>query len=189
LFGKAAHQAFVVPDLDESLAKLLAGGIGPVFALRRIRGAGRYRGERHDALISAAFVYSGDTLLEILSPHDEVPSAYREFLDRHPEGGLHHIAYFSSNFSESMEHAAASGTEFRIVQEYIYPESGEAYEVYIEPVNVADPVLIQLMLPGPMDSWFETMKTIAADWDGSKPFRDALLMLPPEMRPISEPQD
>ena len=54
LFGEVAHQAFVVPDFEKGLAQLLAVGIGPAFVLRRIRGAGHYRGERHDPLISAA---------------------------------------------------------------------------------------------------------------------------------------
>jgi hypothetical protein len=186
-FGNAVHQAFVVPDFDEALAKLIAGGVGPAFVLRRIRGAGRYRGERHDALISAAFVYSGDTLLEFLTPHDDVPSAYQEFLERHPDGGLHHVAYLSDDFAGSIGRAAAAGAEFRTVQEYIFPDSGEAYEVYLEPVGVDDPVLFRLLIPGALDSWFEQMRVIAADWDGSEPIRDALLLMPPEMRPVSEP--
>jgi hypothetical protein len=187
LFGNAAHSAFVVPDFDKALEQFIASGIGPAFVLRHIRGAGRYRGERHDSLISAAFVYSGDTLLEVLTPHDEVPSAYREFLDRHPEGGLHHIAYLSSDFAGSLSKAAAAGAEFRIVQEYIFPDSGEAYEIYVEPVGVDDPVLIQLLLPGTLDAWFGQMHQIAASWDGSEPIRDALQLMPDEMRPVSEP--
>jgi len=102
LFGDVAHQAYVVPDFDAALEKLNAAGIGPAFVLRRIRGAGRYRGERHDSLISAAFAYSGNTCIEILTPHDDVPSAYREYLERRPEGGLHHIAYFSDDIAGSI---------------------------------------------------------------------------------------
>jgi catechol 2,3-dioxygenase-like lactoylglutathione lyase family enzyme len=187
LFGNVAHQAYVVPDFDRGLEKLIASGIGPAFVLRRIRGAGRYRGERHDALISAAFAYSGDTLFEILTPHDAVPSAYLEFLDRHPDGGLHHIAYLSSDFPASIARAAAAGAAFDIVQEYIYPDSGVAYEVYMEPVGAEDPILVQLLQPGPLESWFEQMRVIASDWDGSEPIRDALALMPPEMRPVSEP--
>jgi catechol 2,3-dioxygenase-like lactoylglutathione lyase family enzyme len=186
-FGDVAHQAYVFPDFDAGLAKLLAGGIGPVFVLRRIRGAGRYRGERHDALISAAFAYSGDTLFEILTPHDDVPSAYREFLAKHPDGGLQHIAYLSSDFAASIAKAAAAGTEFNIVQEYIYPDSGEPYEIYMEPVGADDAVQIQLLQPGPLEDWFGQMHAISRDWDGTDPIRDALLLMPADMRPVSEP--
>ena len=188
LFGNVAHQAYVVPDFDKGLAKLIASGIGPAFVLRRIRGASRYRGERHDPLISAAFAFSGDTLFEVLTPHDDVPSTYREFLDRHPDGGLHHIAYVSSDIPGSIGRAAAAGAEFDIVQEYIYPDSGEAYEVYMEPVTIDDPIQVQLLLSGPLDGWFETMAAIARDWDGSEPIRDAALLMPADMRPASEPE-
>jgi hypothetical protein len=187
LFGDVAHQAYVVPDFDAGLRKLIAAGIGPAFVLRRIRGAGRYRGERHDSLISAAFAYSGDTCFEILTPHDDVPSAYREYLERRPEGGLHHIAYFSDDIPGTIAGAAAAGATFDIVQEYIFPDSGEAYEVYMEPVGVDDPILVQLLLPGVLADWFGQMRAAARNWDGSEPIRDALQLMPPEMRPVSEP--
>jgi hypothetical protein len=187
LFGNVAHQAYVVPDFEQGLEKLFAAGIGPAFVLRRIRGAGRYRGERHDSLISAAFAFSGDACIEILTPHDDVPSAYREFLERQPKGGLHHIAYFSDDIHGSIASAAAKGARFDIVQEYIFPDSGEPYEVYMEPVGVDDPILVQLLLPGILAEWFGQMQAAARDWDGSEPIRDALQLMPAEMRPVSEP--
>ena len=113
LFGDVAHQAYVVPDFDAALEKLNAAGIGPAFVLRRIRGAGRYRGDRHDSLISAAFAYSGDTCLEILTPHDDVPSAYREYLERRPEGGLHALGRLAAvqRPSRQAESVSASARE------------------------------------------------------------------------------
>ena len=187
LFGDVAHQAFVVPDFDKALQQLIAAGIGPAFVLRRIRGAGRYRGERHDPLISAAFAFSGDTLFEVLTPHDEVPSTYREFLDRHPEGGLHHIAYVSGDFDATMQRAADAGSPFRVVQDYFDPGSGVPYEVYMEPVGAEDPVVVQLVLEGALDDWFDSMRAISRGWDGSEPIRDALALMPEAIRPVSEP--
>ena len=187
LFGEVAHQAFVVPDFEKGLQQLLDAGIGPAFVLRRIRGAGHYRGERHDPLISAAFAFSGDTCYEVLTPHDEVPSTYREYLERHPGGGLHHIAYMSSDFAATMKAAADAGKEYQVVQDYFDPASGFAYEVYMEPVGAEDPIVVQLVLAGTLDDWFGKMRELSRGWDGSNPIRDALDLMPAEMRPVSEP--
>jgi Glyoxalase/Bleomycin resistance protein/Dioxygenase superfamily len=186
LFGKAVHAAFVVPDLEREMRRLLTSGEGPFFVMRGIRVASRYRGRRHDPLFSAAFVYSGEMQYEFVEQHDDTPSAYREFLLRHPEGGLHHLAYFCKSFEEAFRSAEERGTKFQVVQEFIYPDDSP-YELYIEPAEAPDPVLMQLMIPSPVGSLFDSMHRIAADWDGREPIRDALAMLPVEMRPPVEP--
>jgi Glyoxalase/Bleomycin resistance protein/Dioxygenase superfamily len=185
-FGKAEHSAYVVPDFDAAVARLLEAGIGPVFVMKRIRVAARFRGARHDPLFSAAFCYSGGIQFEFLQQHDETPSAYKEFIERNPSGGLHHTAYFTpQGFDVALSGAKAAGTEFEIVQEFIDPE-GTAYEVYVEPKGKPNPLLAQLMVAGPMEPFFAEMERIAKDWDGGDPIRDALTMIPPEMVPPQE---
>lgn len=186
-FGNAVHAGFVVPDIDEAMGRMLAMGIGPFFVMRRIRVAARYRGARHDVLISAAFTYSGDLQIEYVQQHDDTPSAYREFLTRNPAGGMHHVAYFCpEGFQAAFARCAAQGTAFTVVQEFISPD-GAPYELYAEPDGAGNPLLMQLMLPGPMEPWFEAMKDAAASWDGQDSVRDVLAMLPREMRPPVEP--
>ncbi|MDE2596113.1 MAG: VOC family protein [Sphingomonadales bacterium] len=187
-FGKAEHLAFVVPDFNAAVQRLVEAGIGPVFTMRRIRVAARYRGERHDPLFSAAFAYSGSQQIELLCQHDETPSAYREFILRNPGGGLHHSAYFCDSFDGALASAAAKGQPFTMVQEFIEPVSGFAYEIYVEPAGSAEPLLAQLMVHGPMEPFFAEMERIAASWDGSEPERNALDLIPPEMVPPQEPE-
>ncbi|WP_068071775.1 VOC family protein [Novosphingobium lentum] len=186
-FGAAEHAAFVVPDFDATVNRLIEAGIGPVFTMRRIRVPARFRGERHDPLFSAAFVYTGAMQYEFIAQHDDTPSGYKEFLERKPEGGMHHTAYFApQGFDAALADAKAQGTEFTIVQEFIDP-TGTAYEIYVEPTGSADPLLAQLMIAGPMEPFFKEMERIAASWDGSEPERDALKMIPPGMVPPTEP--
>lgn len=186
IFGKAEHVAFVVPDIDVAIARLLASGIGPIFTMRRIRTAARYRGERHDPLFSAAFAYTGGLQIEMLATHDDTPSAYREFILRNPQGGMHHTAYFCETFDGALANATAKGTQFEVVQEFIDPLTEEAYEIYVQPVGTDDPLLAQLMIEGPMEPFFAEMERQAAAWDGSDPERNALDMIPPEMVPPQE---
>jgi len=184
-FGSAVHAAFVVPDIDKAMARMLASGIGPFYAMRRVRVAARYKGQRHDVLITAAFVYSGNMQYEFVQQHDDAPSAYRDYLALHPAGGLHHTAYFSDDFAATIKRAKERGSDFDIVQEFITPD-GFAYEIYLEPKNSTDPLQIQLMMHGPMDPFFAQMERAAATWDGKEPIRDALVLLPQEMRPPVE---
>lgn len=186
-FGKAEHVAFVVPDFEAALDRLLASGVGPVFTMRRIRVAARYRGERHAPLFSAAFAYTGGLQIELLCPHDETPSAYLDYIRRNPGGGLHHTAYFCETFDGALAAAEERGQAFEIIQEFIEPESGVAYEIYVAPKGHADPLLAQLMVEGPMEQFFAEMERIAATWDGTEPERNALALIPPEMVPPQEP--
>lgn len=187
-FGKAEHVAFVVPDFDAAVERLTRAGIGPVFTMRRVRVAARYRGERNDPLFSAAFAYTGSLQIELLCQHDETPSAYLEYIRRNPGGGMHHSAYFCDSFDQTLLDAEAKGQAFDIVQEFIEPVSGIAYEIYVEPRGGPDPLLAQLMVHGPMEPFFAEMERIAASWDGSEPERDALALIPPEMVPPQEPE-
>ena len=181
IFGSPAHIAFVVPDLNEALARLAASGIGPAFELRRVRGSNYYRGEPIEAVVSAAFVCSGDTLLEFITPHDDARTTFREFLDRNPNGGLHHIAYVSSDFDRSIARAKEQqGIDFRIVLEDRNGEGGKPHQVYVEPVGIDNPVLLQLHRPGALQLFYDTVRTAARDWDGSHPIRDAMPFLAAE---------
>jgi catechol 2,3-dioxygenase-like lactoylglutathione lyase family enzyme len=184
-FGNAVHAAFIVPDIRKEIDRLLASGIGPVFTMDRIRPSARYRGKRHDPLMSAAFVYTGGMQYEFVEPHDDTPSAYREFLQRVPAGGFHHLAYFVPSFDGALESARSKGTNFEIVQEFIGPDE-KAFEIYVEPLNQPNPLLMQLMIPSPLSAMFDSMEKIAASWDGKDPIRNAFDLLAPGMHAPSE---
>jgi catechol 2,3-dioxygenase-like lactoylglutathione lyase family enzyme len=180
--------AFVVPDFDQALDTYVRAGIGPAFTLRRLRGLVGYRGAApRECLMSVAFVHTGEVVMEIIGLHDDTPTSYREFLEHSPAGGLHHIAYYSDDFAESVRQAAAAGSEYRVVQEFFTPASEAPFEIYMEPVGAKNPVCVQLMKHGPSDAWFGEMKAISRSWDGSDPIRDAIALMPAGMRPATEP--
>lgn len=173
ILGTPVHQAYVYPDFDAALKRFAGGGIGP-FYIMQTGGVGIYRGENHPLSVKVAFVYTGDTCLEIITPNgeSEQQSAYDEFLRRNPEGGLHHIAYYSNDFEKTLASLEAEGMPLRRVQEF--PDGkGGLIEIYCEPVGVDNPILFQLIRPGLFDAWFDAMRTEAAKWDGNEPFRDA----------------
>jgi Glyoxalase/Bleomycin resistance protein/Dioxygenase superfamily len=107
LLGNPAHQCYVYPDFDRAIEKFAAAGIGPFFVLDEVGGMGDYRGEQHPFSSQVAFVYSGDSCIEIICPKPGGISAYNTFLDINPHGGLHHIAYYAADFGKTLEMMAA----------------------------------------------------------------------------------
>ena len=71
MFGEAVHAGLVVTDIDAELERVQDMGVGPIYVMRRIRPPARYRGQRHDPLITAAFMYSGGMQLEFVQQHDD----------------------------------------------------------------------------------------------------------------------
>lgn len=174
LLGKPAHQCLVYPDFDKALEKFLAAGIGPFFVFDEVGVVSHYRGEGLPFTARVAFVYSGDSCIEIISPSAGGISVYfDEFLSRNPPGGLHHIAYYSEDFDATLAMMEKAGKPLRIVVDTRERSSGEQVEIYCEPVGVDNPIAYQLMRPGPIDSWFAAIHRAAAQWDGTDPIRDA----------------
>ncbi|MDE2597536.1 MAG: VOC family protein [Sphingomonadales bacterium] len=183
ILGQPVHQAYVYPDFDKALARFAAGGIGPFYTMQT-GGVGRYRGESHPLQVMVAFTYTGETCLEIMTPNGAPgqQSAYDEFLRRNPEGGLHHIAYYSTDFAATLSAMQAEGLELVPVQEFTDASGEHLIEIYCEPVGVDNPVLYQLLRPGLFDPWFDAMKAECAGWDGQDPVREARPLMEAALR-------
>lgn len=187
-FGDSVQVAYVVPDIDTAIRRMLNSGIGPVFVMRRVRLLARHKGRENSLLITVALAYSGGIQYEFVQQHDDTPSAYLDFTAAHPHGGFHHVAHFCENFDQPLRRARELGTEFEIVQEFLAPD-GTPFEIYVRPKGVSDPLVTQLSLTGPLRAFFAQMEQAAQDWDGNDPIRDAIALLPAQMRPPTEPVD
>ena len=175
------HIAYVTKDLDKEVDRWLASGIGPFYYAKGLKLKSKYRGERHDLTISVAFAYTGSLMLELVVQDDDVPSSFKEYLDRVPEGGLHHIAYIVDDLDRAVKDAASRGTQFVPVQEFLGAD-GKPVEIYMEPKGVKNTVFTQIVLPSAWDDAFAELKGIAAKWDGKTPKRNMYDLLSPELR-------
>lgn len=177
ILGPVIHHGYVYPDFDTAVRRFAAGGIGPFFVMRETGAISIYRGEQLPLGMSIAFVYSGDSCMEIITPHSDQQSAYNDFLRHNPHGGLHHIAYYSEDFGRTLANMEAEGMPLRIVQEFVQTPDGEPFEIYCEPVGDDNPIIFQFLRPGLFDDWFASMRKAAAGWDGTAPIRDASQLL------------
>lgn len=175
---KPYHVAYVVPDLDAAVDRLLASGIGPAHFIRGTDMAALYRGEKINIRVSAAFVVIAGLLTELVMQEDDTRSSFTDFIARHPSGALHHVAYLSEDFASTLKDVQARGLRLVPHMEYLDP-NGNKFESYFEPEGHPDAVLLQLALPSPLDPVYANIVEIAENWDGRDPRRDFWALAPP----------
>jgi len=93
------QQAFFVEDLEASIeqwTRLL--GAGPfVISPHHRTDSFDYRGTDHQADVSYAFGYLGDTMIQFIVQHDDTPSIYRDMYEP-GEFGFHHSGVLVEDF-------------------------------------------------------------------------------------------
>ena len=178
LEGKPYHVAYVVPDLDVAVDRLLASGFGPAHFIRATDMAALYRGEKINIRVSAAFVVIAGLLTELVMQEDDSRSSFTDFIARHPSGALHHVAYLSEDFAATLKDVQTRGLSLVPHMEYLDP-NGNKFESYFEPQGRPDAVLLQLALPSSLDPVYAQIVEIAENWDGRDPKRDFWTLAPP----------
>jgi hypothetical protein len=106
---------YVVPNLDAALAHLNTKLGAPRFMVLRdiVVENAWFRGSGAPINHSMAFGYVGDTQFEIIEPVAG-KSTYSEFLERVPEGGVHHLGYSVDDYGAATAALLARG--YRPVQ-------------------------------------------------------------------------
>lgn len=113
---RTIQNAYYVTDLDEGIARWhRLWGLGPFIVRRHIALPDvRYRGAPSTVDISAAYVQAGDIMVELVTQHDDAPSAFREMYARGEEG-FHHVAVIPDDYDALLAHYARAG--FDVVTE------------------------------------------------------------------------
>ncbi len=113
--GTLFQIGYVVPNLDTALAHLNNTLGAPRFMVLRgiIVENGWFRGSQAPINHSMAFGYVGDMQFEIIEPVSG-KSTYSEFLERVPEGGVHHLGFSVEDYDAATADLLARG--YRLVQ-------------------------------------------------------------------------
>lgn len=170
--GGIAQTAFVVEDLQESIARFIKDmRAGPFFVLENFLVPGQtYRGEESKADITIGMGFAGHMLIELIQPLDNHPSVYRETI-RARGYGFHHFGIACADVdADSRDYQARGYHEaFRAA----VPTGGEV--VYLDNGSGAEWGFLELLpvTPG-MDETFTRFWKASQDWDGSDPVRSFL---------------
>jgi hypothetical protein len=164
--GAVRQNGYVVRDLDAAMKQWINAGIGPWFTLRNTeQSAMFFRGERSDPTLSIAWSNSGDLQIELIQPHGDRSSAYREFLDAGHEG-IHHVAFWTDEFDQVMARAAEAGWE--VVQSG--DGGGTTRFAYVD-LGIGGTIVEIMELTATNRAMNDQIRDAATDWDGADPIR------------------
>ena len=168
IFGSVAQNGYVVRDIEKSMERWLELGVGPWFYLGKVEmDYFRHRGQPSDMEMSVAIANSGDLQLELIQQRNDAPSMYREFLDAGHEG-MQHMSYWTDDYQGLYDKALSHG--FEVGHEgCIGGEQGRFayFDTQWEPgtvIEISD-------ISGPKGMFFQHVREVAADWDGTEPIR------------------
>lgn len=164
LAGPIRQIGYVVTDLDETMARWIAMGVGPWFVMRGVRQDVRYRGEPCSVTLDLAWANSGDMQLELIHQTCDTPSVNSEFLAEHGEG-LNQLCWWTDDFDASMAAVRTAGWPVvwegvDTIQRYAYvePPTGAAIAEITERTEL-------------LEGMAELIRSAALDWDGTEPIR------------------
>ncbi|MFF3575050.1 zinc-binding dehydrogenase [Nocardia jiangxiensis] len=169
MWGTIAQIGYVVRDIEASMRHFTACGIGPWFYLEGVRPANfTYRGEPSDMAMDVAVANSGDIQIELITPVNDAPSMYRDFLAAGHEG-VQHVAYWSDDYQNLYDRALAAG--FTVGQEGQLGGADSRF-AYFETEHHPGTVIEISDLGGSKKFIFDLIKLAAAGWDGSNPIQE-----------------
>jgi catechol 2,3-dioxygenase-like lactoylglutathione lyase family enzyme len=111
--GGIAQVAYVVPDIDAAMREYTRHlGVGPWF----VRGPftppeGLLRGRPHSPSLTLARGFTGHTMIELITQHDEGPSVYHEDPGQPRRYGFHHWAVMTPDFDAAVARYAHAGCD------------------------------------------------------------------------------
>jgi methylmalonyl-CoA/ethylmalonyl-CoA epimerase len=124
--GTLFQIGYVVPNLDSALANFNNKLGAPRFMVLReiVVENGWFRGSSAPINHSMAFGYVGDMQFEIIE-NVAGKSTYSEFLDRVPEGGVHHLGYAVEDYDAATADLLSRG--YRAVQRGTFGDTKFGY--------------------------------------------------------------
>jgi methylmalonyl-CoA/ethylmalonyl-CoA epimerase len=165
--GPVVQLAYVVDDLHDAVRQWSSKlGVGPFFIIDRAKYTNHeVHGVQGPLELSMAFAYSGEMQIELMQQHGDDQSMLRAY-PAQPATGFHHVGIFSNDMLGDEARLAASGLRpvgssvsgigVRVAFFHGGPQAGGLIEL----IQANDAV----------NSFNDSLKRAAAQWDGSSPY-------------------
>lgn len=177
--GQIAQLGIVVADVDAAM-RFCAEHLhfGPFICWRNFRAPdGLYRGSKDMPKLTLAQVYAGRFFIEFIQQHDDTPSVYTEFIEKHGYG-LHHygLAVAHEDYDATLEHYFNNGFEVvfsdtlpgNVRIRYLAPKDVAALEKLRNETGVSYVELIEMLEDN--EASFADMVEASLNWDGKTVF-------------------
>ncbi|WP_216907525.1 zinc-binding dehydrogenase [Nocardia noduli] len=164
MFGTIRQIGYVVRDIEASMRGFVDSGIGPWFYLKGLQpGNFTYRGEPSGMVMDVAVANSGDIQIELISPVNDEPSMYKDFLDAGHEG-TQHFACWNENYQDLYDPGFTVGQEGEI-------GGATGRFAYLETEHHPGTVVEISDFGGTKKFVFDFIELAAANWDGTNPIQ------------------
>lgn len=159
--------AYHVPDPAAAARELAARyGWGPFFLLEHIPLARcLYRGVPAAFDHSSAYGQAGDLMIELITQHNEGPSALRDLFARN-ETGVHHVACFVDDLPRALAEQRASGLAIALEAATI---AGTSFAMV--DTSRALGHMLELYERAALAPFYAMVREAAHGWDGAEPVR------------------
>ena len=157
--------SYVVRDMDAAIdhwTKVM--GVGPFFVLDHV-GFDEivYRGKPSPVDMGVAIAYWGDIQIELVQPHNDAPSIFRDFLAARGEG-QQHVCVTTDNLARDLAELAATG---------IQPlQQGRASNgtlfAYVETDAYPGTMMEIVEISPRLEKGFAVMRRAAEEWNGKQ---------------------
>jgi len=169
IFGPIRQNGYVVHDVDAAIhhwSRVIR--VGPWFFFDPVKiDYFRHRGRDSNVEVSIALANSGDLQIELIQQRNDAPSMYKEFLDSGREG-LQHVAYWTTHYQALYDRALSLG--YKVGHEgQIGGEQGRF--AYFDTQAHPGTVIELSDISGPKGAFFDYIRQVSVDWDGSDPIR------------------
>jgi hypothetical protein len=169
--GAIIQFAYTVADIEQGMAEYGRRlGVGPWFVLGPFTPAqGIYRGRPNPIRLTLAVAFTGTTMIELIQQHDDLPSVYREVVEKRGHG-FHHWAIGSRDFDADVARYRDQGLEIAFSD----TSPRGARVVYVD-ISAEMPGMLEIieMTPG-LEARYTTFQQASVDWDGRDPVRPGI---------------
>lgn len=157
------QNAYYVSDLDSAIERWhRLWGIGPFFVRRHIElPMVTYRGKPSRLDISAAYVQAGPIQVELVTQHDDTPSAFRDVFSANEEG-LHHVAVIPDDHDRLVAEYVKQGFP---VATALRTASGRG-AAYVDTRSMLGHMLEIYTISDSLTALYRDVAAAAENWDG-----------------------
>lgn len=170
-WGPVRQVGYIVRDIEKAMKDWIHIGVGPWFGLEKIPVTNfQYMGKPSAMSMSAAVTFAGYIEIELISPTNDAPSLYRDFLGSGREG-IQHISHWVGLDEFDVK------SKMLFERGYIIGQSGEIGEnsrfaYFIQPNDKQPGTIIEMSeMDESKEAFMKQLADICANWDASDPIR------------------
>jgi len=164
--GGILQVAYTVADIEKAMASYLHQmKIGPWFVRTFTPKQGLYRGKPTEIRLTVALAFSGHVMHELIQQHNDVPSVYRELIDKRGHG-FHHWGVASTHFDRDCEAYCRRGCQVA------FSDTTPGSRVtYFDSLRDMPGMMEVIEMDEARERRYTKMYVESLAWDGSEPIR------------------